>query len=266
MPDKVTIRDCSIGYELKNGEGVTKLLLNGIGMSMNHWMPFVDAYSQHAPFLLHDFRGQLFSEKPRGGYSLQNHADDTVQLMDHLGIETADIIGTSYGSEVAMEFAIAYPRRTRSLVIIDGVSELDPVLTAAVESWKSAALSDPRVFYRSLIPWNYSAGYLETHLAQLREREELVAGLPQEYFQAFASLCDAFAEIDLTPRLEMIQCPSLVMVGENDILKHRGFARIIADNIAGSRLEIIPSAGHAVVIEQPGEVARRTHDFLKQLE
>lgn len=266
MPETVNIRGCSIGYQLQPGPGVPKILLNGIAMSMSHWTPFIDAFPGEGSFLLHDFRGQLLSGKPQGGYSLESHSDDLAVLMDHAGIGKADIIGTSYGSEVAMEFALKYPGKTRSLVIIDGVSELDPLLSAAVESWKSAALSDKRVFYRGLIPWNYSAEYLEGHLSKLKEREDMVAGLPDDYFRAFASLCDAFADIRLTPRLQGISAPCLVLVAEKDILKHGGFARIINENISGSILEIISGAGHAVVIERPGAVARRTHDFLQQLE
>jgi len=52
-----------------------------------------------------------------------------------------------------------------------------------------------------------------------------------------------------------------VLVGERDILKHRGFASIIAANIAGSVLKVLPGAGHAVVIERPALVAAEIAAF-----
>ncbi len=263
------IRGCGIGYEVVGNGQVPLVLLNGVGMTMGHWNQTIellnagDAADGTEPYrvLLHDFRGQLMSERPDDGYSLELHSADLAELMDLTGIPAAHIAGTSYGSEVAMEFALAYPERCLSLTVIDGVSELDPVLTTAVESWIAATV-DPRVFYRSLIPWNYSAGYLERNLAKLREREELIAGLPPDYFQGFVRLCEAFMEIDLTGRLSAVSCPTLVLVGECDILKHRGFAEIIRDAIPGARFQVIPGAGHAAVIEDPQAIADVLGQFL----
>lgn len=240
----------------------TIVFLNGIAMSVAHWKPLVPAFSGRFNVLCHDFRGQTMSGRPDGPYSLDGHARDLAGLMDLLGIAKAHIVGTSYGSEVAMAFASSMPERTATLAIIDGVSELDPLLSAAVESWRTAALADPSVFYKTILPWTYSSAYLAANGETLRRRGEAVASLPRDWFTAFAALCDAFSAIDLTPRLGRITCPALVMVGERDILKHEGFARIIAAGIRGSRLVTIPGAGHAVTIERPDAVAAELSAFL----
>jgi len=252
-----------LSYELSGQEGEALVLLNGIAMSIGHWKPFIAALGDRYRLLCHDFRGQTLSEKPRGEYSLEVHADDLAALMDGLSITRAHIVGTSYGSEVAMAFAVAYPERCASLTVVDGVSELDPVLKAAVESWMAAALCDPRVFYRTLVPWTYSSAYIAANADLLARREDSVASLPREWFEGFVSLCKAFIEIDLTPRLNRITCPSLVLVGERDILKHPGFARIIADAIPGCRLETLPGVGHAATMEAPALCAARFEAFLK---
>ena len=139
---------------------------------------------------------------------------------------------------------------------------IDPLLRATAEAWKAAALSDPVVFYRSIIPWNYSAAWLADNREKLAGREASIAALPRGYFEDFAALCDAFLALDLTPQLGRVSCPTLVLVGEKDILKHAGFSRIIASGIRGARMETIPGAGHAVVIEQPKAVLARVESFL----
>ncbi|MGC8015913.1 alpha/beta fold hydrolase, partial [Salmonella enterica] len=78
--------------------------------------------------LLHDFKGQLKSEKPKGPYSFKEHAYESKLLMDELDIKKVHIIGTSYGGEVALRFAIDYPQYVKSISIIDSVSELDETL------------------------------------------------------------------------------------------------------------------------------------------
>ena len=240
--------------------------LNGIAMSIAHWAPFVNEFSRERACLCHDMRGQLLSDKPEGPYSLELHADDFAALLDSLGIERAHVAGTSYGSEVAMAFALRHPDRCASLALIDGVSECDALLEAAVRSWKATALLDPAAFYATIVPWTYSSEYIEANRELLARREAAMKGLPPEYFRAFAALCDAFLRIDLTPRLGEIRCPTLVMVGERDILKHRGFSEIIARGIPGAILRVIPGAGHAATLEKPAEVANALRDFLRRSE
>jgi len=261
---RVKLQDVEIYYEIHGERGEPVFFLNGIAMSVSHWNPLINELKGNYRIVLHDFRDQLLSEKTDLRYSLETHADDLDQLMENLGFDSAHIVGTSYGSEVGMIFALKYPERCKSLVIIDGVSELDSVLETAVDSWKSAALVDPRVFYRTLIPWNYSPGYLKTNLGALRKREEKITQLPEDYFQGFARLCDAFLDIDLTSGIHSIQCPTLILLGECDILKHRGFSEIMAGEIPRSRLIVIPGAGHAVVIEKPAETAGLIESFIGQ--
>jgi 3-oxoadipate enol-lactonase len=257
-----------LSYEIPGSGAEWIVLLNGVAMSIAHWKPLVERLPARYRFLLHDFRGQLLSPdvpgKP-GVQRLEDHVEDLRALMDAVGVERAHMVGTSYGAEVAMLFAITHPRRTASLVSIDGVSELDPLLRATVEGWKAAALADPVVFYRVTIPWNYSSGYIEANAEALAKREAAVAALPRGWFTSFAGLCDAFLRIDLTKDLHRVSCPTLVLVAGNDILKGERFARIIADNVRGSQMRVIPDAGHAVVVERPAETAAALSGFLDGL-
>jgi 3-oxoadipate enol-lactonase len=265
---RAAVNGVELGYLVAGSGAEWIVLLNGIAMSIAHWKPVVDRLQGRYRCLLHDFRGQSLSPdapgKP-GAQRLEVHVDDLVALMDEAGVAKAHMVGTSYGAEVALLFAVAHPERTASVVAIDGVSELDPLLKAAVEAWKAAALADPVVFYRTTIPWNYSAGYLAANADSLARREAAIAALPRSWFTSFVRLCDAFLRIDLTKDLVRIACPTLVLVAGSDILKGERFARIIADHVRGSVLRVIPEAGHAVVVERPAEVAAEIVAFLDGL-
>ena len=261
--EKAAVNGVSLAYELTGTGGEALVFLNGIAMSIAHWKPFVDALSADYPCLCHDFRGQLLSDKPKGPYHFAEHVEDLGALLLRLGIERAHLIGTSYGSEVAMLFAATYPAMTASLTVIDGVSELDPLLRAVGMAWKTAALAEPKAFYRSLIPWTYSAAYIAANRGALEKRETAIVSFPRDYFEGFAALCDAFLELDMTAELHRITCPSLVAVGDKDILKHPGYARIIADRIKGSRLVLLPGLGHAGVVEDPAAVIAALRPFLE---
>ncbi|MDP2790196.1 MAG: alpha/beta fold hydrolase [Rectinemataceae bacterium] len=265
MPDFVA-KGARLRYEMFGERGPVSVLLNGIAMSIGHWKPFIEALGGNYRFLCHDMRGQTLSDKPKGDYSLEGHAEDLAALMDHLSIPKAHVVGTSYGSEVAMAFAISHPEKCSSLTVIDGVSELDPLLRATAESWMATALADPRVFYKVLLPWTYSSSYIAANASILAAREDAVAGLPRDWFEGFSELCRSFLAIDLSSKLNRITCPTLVIVGDKDILKHEGFAAIIAKAIQGSTLKVLPGAGHASVIEQPGAVAALVDASISEIE
>lgn len=262
MP-RAVVEGVGLEYSLEGSGPQTVVLLNGIAMSIAHWKP-VAARLAAAGYrvLMHDLRGQLLSDRPAPPYSFEQHARDLAGLLSGLHIGAAHIVGTSYGAEVALTFARDFPERCLSLVPIDGVSEYDAVLGAAVESWKAAALSDARVFYRAIKPWNYSAAYLKANGAALDARESAIASLPRDWFESFAGLCDAFMAIDLTKDLPRIRCPCLVMVAGADILKGLAYARIIQRGVAGAQYAEIAGAGHAVVIEQPEAVSDALLAFL----
>ena len=260
---RAVIDGVGIEYQSVEDGKETVFLLNGIAMSISHWKPVAERLvAAGYRVVAHDFRGQLLSDRPAAPYSLGMHARDLAGLMKELGVGRAHIVGTSYGAEVALTFALAYPAMCASVTSIDGVSEYDAVLGAAVESWKAAALSDPRVFYKAILPWNYSPEYLAANREMLAKREDAIASLPRDWFEAFARLCDAFLEIDLTKDLGGIECPALVLVATRDILKHHAYSRMIACRIPGARYEEIPDAGHAVVIEKPAAVSDSLLGFL----
>ncbi len=266
--ERLVVRGAALAYQLQgedSGKG-TVALLNGIAMSMAHWKPVTEALvAAGFRVLLHDMRGQLLSDKPAEPYSFEAHAADFGAILDETGIGRVHLAGASYGAETALCFARDYPGRVSSLCMIDGVCETDAVLSAAVESWKRAAQADPSLFYRVLLPWNYSPQWLAANGDFVRSREAAVASLPPEYFRAFAGLCDAFLAIDLKKDLGRIHAPALVMVGGSDILKGERFAGPMAEGIAGSSYKIIPNAGHAAVIERPDEVSRLMLEFLAGL-
>jgi len=137
----------TIAYEV-TGDGLPLLLLNGVMMTMQSWALQVPRLSARFCCVLHDFRGQLRSGKP-GRYTLQQHVDDLRALLDLLGIERADVAGTSYGGENGMLFALAHPERVRRLVAIACVSEADDALRATVGRWIDVARHDPDRLYEA---------------------------------------------------------------------------------------------------------------------
>jgi 3-oxoadipate enol-lactonase len=245
----ITVNGIKIYYELHGSPAAEVLVLsNGVLMSTASWAYQIPTLSQHYQVLLYDCRGMWQSEHPPGPYSMELHADDLAALMRALGIKRAHIGGVSYGAEISMVFALKYPDQTRSLILASAVSEIDTQLRGFIESWIGAVKAkDPDLFYLVTYPVNFSEAWIAENQNLLDLARERYKTLDME---AFHALLLSFAELNITADLHRIGAPTLVIVGEEDILKPRKYAEIIAREIPNNEFAVIPHAGHAVLWEK----------------
>ncbi len=262
MPE-LTANGCRFYYELDGPADRDVLVLsNGILMSTASWGYQAPALAKRYRLLRYDCRGQWQSEHPAGPYTMEGHAEDLAALLDALGIDRAHIAGISYGAEISMIFAARYPERTRSLIVSSAVSEVQPALRGIAEMWLAAAeRGDPDLFFAATYPFNFSQRWIAANgaaLASARERYKLLD------FAATAELCRAFLALDITAQLRNITAPTLVMVGEEDNLKPRAYADIIAREVPHAAYALIPRAGHALCWEAPLAFNSLILGFLEQ--
>ncbi len=250
MP-KIQVNGISIYYELHGPEGAEVLVLsNGVLMSTASWAYQTPVLARHYRVLLYDCRGMWQSDHPAGPYSMELHADDLAALLDALGIERAHIAGISYGGELSLAFAHKYPAKTCSLVISSAVCHIDPLLSRWMASWLAATRArDPELLFAATVPLNFSEAWIAANPAALEAARQRYAALDMD---AFLELLLGFSRLNLTGLLHEITAPALVIVGEDDLLKPRQYAEIIAREIPGAELAVMPHAGHAVSWEQPG--------------
>jgi len=246
----IKVNDIKIYYELSGPEDAPVLVLsNGIMMSTASWAYQKAVLNQHLRVLLYDCRGMWQSENPDCPYSMDLHAEDLAALLKALGISAAHIAGISYGAEISMVFAFKFPDKTKSLVVIDGVSEIHPLLRAQTFPWLLAARrGDPELLLRTSYHMNFGEDWIKANQAFIEASVERYAQIDMK---AFAQLMNSFYQLDITDQLQNINVPTLVIAGEEDLLKGREYAKIIAKNIPNSEYVLVPGSGHALCIEKP---------------
>ncbi|MBA3073802.1 MAG: alpha/beta fold hydrolase [Anaerolineae bacterium] len=249
----IKVNNINLYYELHGPENADVIVLsNGIFMSTASWAYQVAELKKHFKVLVYDCRGMWKSDHPVGPYSMELHADDLAGLLQALKIEKAHIAGISYGGEISMVFALKYASMVRSLIVSSSVSQIDPLLMAIGESWIGALQNhNGDTLFKVTLPYNFSEGYI-------KENQVMITNSAKRYeqmdFKPVLELMAAFMKLDITKELKKITSPTLVIVGEEDILKSRKYSEIIAYEIPNSELVIIPHAAHAVCLEKPGEI------------
>ncbi|MGB0112373.1 MAG: alpha/beta fold hydrolase [Ilumatobacteraceae bacterium] len=259
-----------IHYQVTGRPGAPPILfIQGLGADMNGWNLQRLATAPRYRALAVDNRGAGRSDKPHGPYSLEQMADDAIAALDDAGIETAHVVGASMGGAISQIVAVKYPERTRSLTLACTAGRNHPWREELLASWRDAALDrgigamgheaarwviGPRSF-RRLLP---AIGWLGP----------LALGRPSH---AFAAQCDALLNAsddhqELIDRLPDIAVPTLVLVGNQDILTPRGDSEDLAEIIPTAELVVISGAAHGFMIEHATTFNRVLLEFLGRAE
>jgi pimeloyl-ACP methyl ester carboxylesterase len=242
----------SIYYEI-HGNGEPLILLNGLMMNTLSWMDFIPQLADKFQLILLDFRDQGRSSKLPEGYDNDIHADDTLALLDALKLSKVHMVGTSYGGQVALKFALKYQDRLKTLILPNTLSWIPNQLKAIGEGWEEAAqLYDGAKFFKLAIPWVYSRHFYQTSLEWLTARQKLFKDmLTKEWFDSMIRLSRSTRSYYIAPeQLQTIQVPTLLIGAEEDMVTPIEVMSVMHDNIKGSEFVIIYKAGHGAVLEK----------------
>jgi pimeloyl-ACP methyl ester carboxylesterase len=194
-----------------------------------------------ADVLLYDLRGHGLSERPPLGYALEDSVEDLVGLLFELGIDgPVHIVGNSYGGTVGLAFAMAYPSRVASLVLVEG--------HFAVQGWGEEMA-------RTL--WGIAFGMeleeARTWVASAGRKMTRMAGKADALINGTSLVEDLLTAVPL-PRqpLASLACPVLAMYGdESDVIDR---ARDLASLVPDFTLNILQGCGHSILMEVPAHL------------
>lgn len=260
MP-RIKINGISLNYEI-DGNGPAIVLINGLTMDVNGWYLQVQPFSENHTVLRYDCRGQGQSDKPDVEYSQEMHADDLKSLMDKLRIQKAHVVGISNGGMVAQHFTLKYPGRVGALVLVDTCSYIDTLLELIIKVWiRATEIGGSEFRYDVALPALFAESFLKRNLEVISAMKEIsVANNPPKPIINLAKAC---LKHNVDDRLREIKSPTLIIVGEEDILIPPKYSRILNEKIEDSRLVVMKDCGHVPLLEKPEEFNRVVMDFLK---
>jgi pimeloyl-ACP methyl ester carboxylesterase len=253
-------------YVEEQGEGEALVLIMGLGADGTLWQQHVDSYSRYLRCILIDNRGAGRSAKPIGPYTTTMMAEDTLAVMNALGIDKAHVSGISMGGAIAQELALLAPGRIQSMTLISTWQQCDVYTTRVFEMFRSLiTTSDPLTFGRMLELWIFGPLFVNYHTDELLRREELGKLNPNPMPQhAFQAQCDACITHHTVERLGGLQIPVLITVGDKDIFTPLHYSVALAQEIPGSELLVFEDCGHAHHWEQLELFNEKTLNFMQK--
>lgn len=245
------------------GRGVPLLLVHGFPLDHSMWSGQIEELSDSCRIIAPDLRGFGQSDVTDSTVTMAQLADDLAALLDGLEInEPVVFCGLSMGGYVGWEFFIRHRDRLRSLVLCDTRAMCDtPEVAQGRRDTAAKVLAEgPQILVDGMVPKLFSE-------ATIVNRPELVEQTRQVMMntapQGIAAAARGMAErIDATALLPNIDCPTLVVVGEEDAISTVEEMRSFAETIPDARLVKIAGAGHMSPIENPEVVNNAIDAFV----
>jgi len=238
-----------------DGAGEPILILNGIMMSTKSWTPFVESLSARNMLVRVDFLDQGQSAKLPGetyGHDLQ--VGLLAALCAHLGLAHVNVVGISYGGEIGVELAIAFPALVRRLVVFNTGSYTSPWLRDIGRAWIATGRTrDGEAYYNTAIPVIYSPHYYESRRDWMERRRKVLVPVFSDpaFLDAMERLTLSSEAYDVRSDISRLTARTLVVSAEEDYLTPVADQKDLHERIPGSEWIKIPVAGHASMYERP---------------
>jgi pimeloyl-ACP methyl ester carboxylesterase len=238
----------------QEGEQLPVILIHGAGGNHLYWPAEIRRLAGYQVIAL-DLPGHGKSGG-RGQQSIRAYAEQIMQWAQAIHLPRAVVVGHSMGGAIALELALKYPEQVLGLCLV-GTSARLRVSTQIFEE-----SAHPTTYQRAIdtiIEWSFSPSSPQ-RLKELAAQRMVETRQTVLYGDFLA--CQGF---DVSEQLAEIQLPALVICGEQDRMTPVRHVQFLADHLPQGRLEIVPDAGHMVMLEQPLLVAALLREFLSHL-
>ncbi|HEX2471778.1 MAG TPA: alpha/beta hydrolase [Nitrososphaera sp.] len=271
--EHIQVGDINVAYK-RFGQGKPILFISGTSQTKDVWDPTLLsqlAASNHT-VIVFDNRGMGETTVGTKPFSIEQFANDTAGLLDALQIEKADVFGASLGSFVAQELALNYPEKVDRLVLSAGYCGGNETVYPSGQAAETLmTLASPEVLHNMtaeqqamiLAPIMFSPEWLEEHpeiLNTVLQLTPVISASPEIIQQQGLAVGTWKGSCD---RLASITQPTLLIVGDQDLLAPPANSAMMAERIPNSRLVILEGTGHGAMWQIPDEFTAYIQNFLE---
>jgi pimeloyl-ACP methyl ester carboxylesterase len=252
-------------YEEK-GQGDPLVFLSSLAGDHLAWLGQLRAFSKGYHCYAIDNRDSGQSTYLPESYSIETLAGDLIELFDRLEIVSCHLVGASMGGMIAQELAIRHPERVSSLVLANTLGRSDEWFQATLNAFEILRLQSATTaaFFDTVMPWWVSYRFMADKRADWLKW--LLTQNPHgQQLDGFRRQLTAVRRHDTLGRLEQIQCPVLILVGEDDTVMPPRYGVELKERILQAQLVTLPGVGHAAPIEDPHRFNAQLRTFLATL-
>lgn len=249
------------------GCGPVLILLHGSGPGVSgwtNWSPVIEDLSSDFRVVIPDIAGFGFTEfKENTQYDIKFWVNHLISFMDEMNIQSASLVGNSFGGAVGIGLALFYPSRLEKLVLLGTPAGTFPQTKGLASAWLYEPSIENMRSLMELFPYNQSL--ITDELIQSRYEASARPGaqdalrklIPKPNTEG-ETLVKAFPE----KALQNVLTPTLILHGREDKVVPLNCGQILSENIPNSDLHVFGQCGHWVQVEQKNKFLRLVRDFV----
>ncbi len=245
------------------GQGSSILFVHGFPLDHTMWREQIADLSRDHRCIAPDLRGFGQSTVTEGKVSMEQFADDLAALLDALMItEPVVLCGLSMGGYIAWQFARRHAARLKGLILCDTRAVPDSAEAAAnrLKLADDVVRSGSELVANAMLPKFFSERESNRRSILKEElRRVILATDPRGIAAASRGMAE---RADARPWLTTIDCPALVLVGEQDVISPPAEMSAIASSLPHATFRVIPDSGHLAPLENPGTTNILLRSFL----
>lgn len=266
MP-KLKVNGAELFYEEKGSGNETLVFAHGLLFSNLMFEKQIEAFQDRYRCIAFDFRGQGQSEVTREGYDMDTLAEDAAALIRELNAGPCHFAGLSMGGFIGQRLALRHPELLRSLTILESSSEPEPRenvgkyrLLNFIARWFGLGVVAGQV-----MPIVFGEKFLND-AGRREERETWRQRITSNHRVGITRAVRGVIERQgVYDEIAKISVATLIIVGDQDMATVPAKSERMHERIPGSKLVIIPGAGHTSTVEEPAAVNRAMEEFLAAL-
>lgn len=236
------------------------VLVHALGLDLTYWDQQIPALADAFEVVAYDLPGHGLSTGISDDWTIGKAASTLVEVIRSTGEQSAHVVGLSVGSMIAQVLAVEYPSMVRSLTLMGSATTFTPEARQFLTSMAELArVEGMREIAASMPHWFAEA--TRVHRPDILDRTAKTLLKADPYIHAAA--WRMIASFDLEAELHRILCPTLILVGNQDVNTPPPASQLIASKIEHSELLILPGAAHMLPFEAPTKVNEHLLRFLR---
>jgi aminoacrylate hydrolase len=253
------ILDGELYYDV-SGEGPPLVFAAGLGGLGSFWQPHVEAFASRFTVITYDHRGSGRSTKSPAPYTIEGMGQDVLALLDHLNVESVQLVGHSTGGVIGQRLASRFPARIERLVLSSTWTHCDAYFRRLFTLRRDIVTqSDTDLYARLTTLLLYPIPWIVANDKAIIDEGSIVGAADRAIV---ASKIDALLGFDGRGELSAIRCPTLVVAAHDDVTVPSYFSRAIAASIGNSRISILEHGGHYYPITRARQFGAILDQFL----
>lgn len=247
-----------MNYKLE-GKGNTLVFIHGLSDNLLYWEFLASNLKNDFQVLRVDLRGHGESELGNDEITIDTYVNDLNNLLEDLNLSSVNLIGFSLGGLVALDFAVKYPQKLDSLVLMSSYYKTDEKLKSTLNQFKNTLSISFEEFYDFILPLVLCPQVIEKHMDELELLKDINSFNANT--DAYIKACDVCLNFNAEKDLSKIIIPTLILAGRYDEISTLEMQMDLHSKIKDCELIVFDDAKHNLLV---GDNAKKTLNILKE--